>query len=87
MLSLAWFLLPMQDGKFYVPYLKSFLKKIIVEVESQGFEVLDELYEQLAFFMTSLKVVFTDGRFALLRLIPFCLLLWTLLRNMSGVTG
>lgn len=43
------------DGKFYVPYLKKILKKIIVEVESQGFEVLDELYEQLAFYMTSLK--------------------------------
>ncbi|XP_057503568.1 protein-lysine N-methyltransferase EFM3 [Actinidia eriantha] len=43
------------DGKSHAPYLKSFLKKLIIEVESQGFEVLDELYERLAFYMTSLK--------------------------------
>ncbi|CAL5400612.1 unnamed protein product [Camellia sinensis] len=43
------------DGKSRMPYLKSFLKKLIVEVESQGLEVLDELYERFAFCMTSLK--------------------------------
>ncbi|KAI8016171.1 Protein-lysine N-methyltransferase EEF2KMT [Camellia lanceoleosa] len=43
------------DGKSRMPYLKSFLKKLIVEVESQGLEVLDELYERFAFYMTSLK--------------------------------
>ncbi|XP_058216450.1 uncharacterized protein LOC131327352 isoform X2 [Rhododendron vialii] len=43
------------DGNFHVPYLKSVLKKIIVEVESHGFEVLDELYERIAFYMTSVK--------------------------------
>ncbi|KAI8014698.1 GDSL esterase/lipase [Camellia lanceoleosa] len=44
-----------KDGKSRMPYLKSFLKKLIVEVESQGLEVLDELYERFAFYMTSLK--------------------------------
>ncbi|KAL6953263.1 hypothetical protein U1Q18_043517, partial [Sarracenia purpurea var. burkii] len=43
------------DEKTHPPFLKSFLKKLIVEVESQGFEVLDKLYERLAFYMTSLK--------------------------------
>ncbi|GMP60604.1 hypothetical protein CsSME_00023393 [Camellia sinensis var. sinensis] len=43
------------DGKSRMPYLKSFLKKLIAEVESQGLEVLDELYERFAFYMTSLK--------------------------------
>ncbi|KAF5946023.1 hypothetical protein HYC85_016251 [Camellia sinensis] len=44
-----------EDGKSRMPYLKSFLKKLIAEVESQGLEVLDELYERFAFYMTSLK--------------------------------
>ncbi|WP_411024005.1 hypothetical protein, partial [Salmonella sp. s58724] len=39
----------------YAPYVKSFLKKLIIEVESQGTEVLDELYEQFASYMSSLK--------------------------------
>lgn len=55
----------MQDGNFHVPYLKSVLKKIIVEVESHGFEVLDELYERIAIYMTSVKVVFMDIRSAM----------------------
>ncbi|CAK9141294.1 unnamed protein product [Ilex paraguariensis] len=43
------------DEKFYAPYLKGFLKKLIDELESSGAEVLDELYEQYAFYMASLK--------------------------------
>ncbi|KAJ0014217.1 hypothetical protein Pint_19978 [Pistacia integerrima] len=43
------------SGKGYVPYVKNFLKKLIVEVESNHGDVLDELYEQYAYIMTSLK--------------------------------
>ncbi|KAI3798586.1 hypothetical protein L1987_33863 [Smallanthus sonchifolius] len=43
------------DGKGHTPYITSFLKKVILEVESAGDAVIDELYEQLAFYMTSLK--------------------------------
>ncbi|KAA8545076.1 hypothetical protein F0562_019825 [Nyssa sinensis] len=43
------------DGKCHAPYLKSFLKKLILDVESRGSEVLDKLYEKYAFYMTSLK--------------------------------
>nr|XP_017226371.1 PREDICTED: uncharacterized protein LOC108202480 isoform X1 [Daucus carota subsp. sativus] len=44
-----------QDGNFYRPYLKRFLKKLIAEVESTGAYVLEELYEQYATFMISVK--------------------------------
>ncbi|KAI3975728.1 hypothetical protein MKX01_023154 [Papaver californicum] len=36
-------------------YVKNFLKKVIVEVESSSIEVLDELYEQFSYYMTSVK--------------------------------
>lgn len=48
----------LQDGKYHAPYLRSFLKKLIVEVESTGDVVLDELYEKYTSYMTSLKVRF-----------------------------
>ncbi|KAK1401585.1 FAM86 domain-containing protein [Heracleum sosnowskyi] len=44
-----------QNGNFYRPYLKRFLKKLIVEVESTGAYVLEEFYEQYATFMISVK--------------------------------
>ncbi|CAN0897097.1 hypothetical protein LINGRAHAP2_LOCUS18921 [Linum grandiflorum] len=37
------------------PYLKKFVKKLIVEIESTHGNVLDELYEQYGCYMTSLK--------------------------------
>ncbi|KAK3031605.1 hypothetical protein RJ639_035611 [Escallonia herrerae] len=43
------------EGKCHAPYVKNLLKKLIVEIESIGGEVLDELYEQYAHYMTSLK--------------------------------
>ncbi|KAI3747471.1 hypothetical protein L6452_09928 [Arctium lappa] len=43
------------DGKGSAPYIRSFLKKVILEIESAGAVVADELYEQFAFNMTSLK--------------------------------
>lgn len=46
----------MQVGKAYAPYLRNFLKKLIVEVESIHGEVLDEIYELYADIITSLKV-------------------------------
>ncbi|KAH9754668.1 protein-lysine n-methyltransferase eef2kmt [Citrus sinensis] len=42
-------------GKAYAPYLRNFLKKLIVEVESIHGEVLDEIYELYADIITSLK--------------------------------
>ncbi|CAN1161363.1 Protein-lysine N-methyltransferase EEF2KMT [Linum perenne] len=39
----------------YEPYLKNFVKKLIVEIESTHGNVLDELYEQYGCYMTSLK--------------------------------
>ncbi|KAK6911503.1 FAM86, N-terminal, partial [Dillenia turbinata] len=36
-------------------YLKIFLKKLIAEVESNHFDVLEELYEKYTYYMTSLK--------------------------------
>ncbi|KAJ4719514.1 Methyltransferase family protein [Melia azedarach] len=42
-------------GKGYVPYLKNFLKKLIVEVESNHGEVLDEIYERYTEIITSFK--------------------------------
>ncbi|XP_047315833.1 putative uncharacterized protein DDB_G0277003 [Impatiens glandulifera] len=47
-----------KDGlKSHGPYMKSFLKKLIAEVEVEGIDVLDELYEHLALYMTSIKDV------------------------------
>ncbi|KAJ9541049.1 hypothetical protein OSB04_027555 [Centaurea solstitialis] len=43
------------DGKGNTPYIRSSLKKFILEIESAGAVVADELYEQFAFSMTSLK--------------------------------
>ncbi|XP_052180509.1 branched-chain-amino-acid aminotransferase-like protein 1 [Diospyros lotus] len=43
------------DENFHIPYLKSYLKKLIVEIESHGNEVLDELYGWFACYMTSSK--------------------------------
>lgn len=42
-------------GKAYAPYLRNFLKKLIVEVELIHGEVLDEIYELYADIITSLK--------------------------------
>ncbi|KAL5768464.1 hypothetical protein ACOSP7_015010 [Xanthoceras sorbifolium] len=42
-------------GKGHAPYLKSFLKKLINEVELNSGDVLDELYEQYAYFMIAIK--------------------------------
>ncbi|KAF2307168.1 hypothetical protein GH714_025235 [Hevea brasiliensis] len=42
-------------GKGNAPYLKNFLKKLIFEIESSHSTVLDELYEQYGYYMTSLK--------------------------------
>ncbi|KAI3456027.1 hypothetical protein Pfo_012690 [Paulownia fortunei] len=43
------------DLKWQGPYLKRFLKKLILEIESSGGLVLDELYEQYASYMISLQ--------------------------------
>lgn len=43
------------DKKAHAPYIRSFLKKLILEIESDGAVVVDELYEELAFYMASLK--------------------------------
>ncbi|XP_019440539.1 PREDICTED: protein-lysine N-methyltransferase EEF2KMT isoform X3 [Lupinus angustifolius] len=40
---------------FYAPYLKSFLKKLITEIELDHGYVLDQLYELYAQYMTSFK--------------------------------
>ncbi|KAL4637141.1 hypothetical protein ACB092_03G059000 [Castanea dentata] len=45
----------MQAENFHAPYLKNFLKKLIAEIELNHDLVLDELYEQYAYYMTSLK--------------------------------
>ena len=37
--------------------LKKFVKKLIFEVELRNETVLDELYEQCGFYMSSLKVI------------------------------
>ncbi|XP_056168404.1 uncharacterized protein LOC115685932 isoform X3 [Syzygium oleosum] len=42
-------------GKCHAPYLKNFVKKLILEIESNRDDVLDELYELYTEFMTSLK--------------------------------
>ncbi|KAK4399344.1 hypothetical protein Sango_1409900 [Sesamum angolense] len=49
------------DLKWQGPYLKRFLKKLILEIESSGGLVLDELYEQYASYMISLQVILSDG--------------------------
>ncbi|KAL0305508.1 UNVERIFIED_CONTAM: putative uncharacterized protein DDB [Sesamum radiatum] len=46
---------PDVDLKWQGPYLKRFLKKLILEIESSGGLVLDELYEQYASYMISLQ--------------------------------
>ncbi|XP_071707530.1 uncharacterized protein [Rutidosis leptorrhynchoides] len=43
------------DGKVHAPYMKSFLKKVILEVESADAVVTDELYDQFFFYMHSWK--------------------------------
>ncbi|GLT94996.1 hypothetical protein SLE2022_127030 [Rubroshorea leprosula] len=48
-------LLKTADGNGCAPYMKKFLKKLIMEIESNHGNVLDELYEQYASYMTSLK--------------------------------
>ncbi|PHT70033.1 hypothetical protein T459_25137 [Capsicum annuum] len=45
------------DVKCNLPYLKRFLKKLIVEIESNGDVVLDELYEKYIFCLASVKVM------------------------------
>ncbi|KAF3634152.1 hypothetical protein FXO37_26641 [Capsicum annuum] len=45
------------DVKCNLPYLKRFLKKLIVEIESNGDVVLDELYEKYIFCLASVKIV------------------------------
>lgn len=47
----------MRDGEFNGTYLKRFLKKLIAEIECNGDVVLEELYEEYAFLLTSLKVL------------------------------
>ncbi|KAF3454422.1 hypothetical protein FNV43_RR04869 [Rhamnella rubrinervis] len=42
-------------GKFHAPYLKNFLKKLISQVEMNHGDVLDDLYERYAYYMSSLK--------------------------------
>ncbi|KAH0780084.1 hypothetical protein KY290_006511 [Solanum tuberosum] len=43
------------DVKCSLPYLKRFLKKLIVEIESNGDVVLDELYEKYIYCLASVK--------------------------------
>nr|XP_043634160.1 putative uncharacterized protein DDB_G0277003 isoform X2 [Erigeron canadensis] len=43
------------EGKGHTPYIKSFLKKLILEIESANAVVVDQLYEQFSFYMASLK--------------------------------
>lgn len=45
----------MQAGKLHAPYLRKFLKKLIAEVELNHGDVMDELYEHYAHYMTILK--------------------------------
>lgn len=56
--SVKW---SMQAENFHAPYLKNFLKKLIAEIELNHDLVLDELYEQYAYYMTSLKVLLVNG--------------------------
>ncbi|MCD7471877.1 hypothetical protein HAX54_012651 [Datura stramonium] len=43
------------DVKCNFPYLKRFLKKLIIEIESNGDVVLDELYEKYTYCLASVK--------------------------------
>ncbi|KAE8010159.1 hypothetical protein FH972_006549 [Carpinus fangiana] len=61
----------MQAGKFHVPYLKNFLKKLITEVELNHGVVLDELYEQYAYYMTSLKDNLVKGNARVRKCVSF----------------
>lgn len=56
------FLFAVKDVKVQADYVKRLLKKLIFEVESSGGIVLDELYEQCASYMISLKVWLTVVR-------------------------
>nr|XP_016450426.1 PREDICTED: protein-lysine N-methyltransferase EEF2KMT-like isoform X2 [Nicotiana tabacum] len=62
------------DVKCNGHYLKSFLKKLIVEVESNGDVVLDEIYEMYIYCLTSLKDdELTKGNARTLRRVSFLL--------------
>lgn len=50
-------LLCLQDLKLQGHFLKRFLKKLIIEIESDGGMVLDELYEYYASCLVPLKVI------------------------------
>ncbi|MCL7037918.1 hypothetical protein MKW94_007396 [Papaver nudicaule] len=52
-------------------YMKNFLKKVIVEVESSCIEVMDELYEQFSYYMTSVKDGFERGNSRVYKRISF----------------
>ncbi|GAB2287353.1 hypothetical protein Dimus_021732 [Dionaea muscipula] len=56
----------------HAPYLRNFLKKVIAEVESSGDEVLEEIYEQFAYYMSSMKdVIPGEGNSRILKYISF----------------
>ncbi|KAK4440153.1 putative uncharacterized protein DDB [Sesamum alatum] len=60
------------DLKWQGPYLKRFLKKLILEIESSGGLVLDELYEQYASYMISIQNDDGNkGNFRVLKTISF----------------
>lgn len=59
------------DKKAHAPYIRSFLKKLILEIESDGAVVVDELYEELAFYMASLKGDNFKGDSRIVRKISF----------------
>ncbi|XP_026421842.1 protein-lysine N-methyltransferase EEF2KMT-like isoform X2 [Papaver somniferum] len=52
-------------------YVKNFLKKVIVEVESSSIEVLDELYEHFSYYMTSVKDDFERGNSRVYKRVSF----------------
>lgn len=52
-------------------YMKFFLKKLIAEVEAEGIDVLDELYEHLALYMTSIKDVHLEKDSRVLKQVSF----------------
>ncbi|XP_026450027.1 uncharacterized protein LOC113350152 isoform X2 [Papaver somniferum] len=54
-------------------YVKNFLKKVIVEVESSSIEVLDELYEHFSYYMTSVKDDFERGNSRVYKRVSFLL--------------
>ncbi|KAK6150044.1 hypothetical protein DH2020_017569 [Rehmannia glutinosa] len=60
------------DLKWQGPYLRRFLKKLILEIESSGGLVLDELYEQYTSYMISLRdYVASKGNSRVLKTISF----------------